>query len=108
MGCAGSKESAPSNPKRDILYGSDIEHPDQRYLSDPPHKHVQFDSSTKGGIGGTRSSGEAARPKETFEAYAHRGVIRKSALLPEAVQSKRSEHISQKKRVGGYEKYTQE
>lgn len=106
MGCASSKESTSGKSKRDILYGSDTELPDQRYLSDPPpRKHVRFDSSTKGG---TRDSGEAARPKETFEAYASRGVIRQSALLPEEVQSERSEHLSQKQRVGGYEKYTQE
>lgn len=47
----------------------------------------------------TSGSDEAARPKETFEAYARRGVIRESALLPAGVKSRRMEHLSNKKRV---------
>ena len=85
MGCTASKDSSSGKPKREILYGSNTELPDQRYLSDPPpRKHVTFDSPVKGG---TRDSGEAARSEETFEAYANRGVISKSALLPEEKKS---------------------
>ena len=104
MGCMLSKESASSKPKRAILYGSDTSPPNQRYLSDPPRKNTASNSSTKVE---ERGSGEAARPKETFEAYARRGIIRQSALTPEDLQPGRKKHLSQK-RVGGYEKYTRE
>ncbi|KAF6217758.1 hypothetical protein HO133_006585 [Letharia lupina] len=105
MGCTSSKESAPRKSKRVKLYGSDTQLPDQRYLSDPLPNHVVSENSS---IHDTRGSGEAARPKETFEAYVQRGVIRQSALAFEGAESKRAKHLSQKKRVGGYEKYTQE
>lgn len=107
MGCTSSKESAPSKPKREKLYGSDTQLPDQRYLSDPPAKHVTFTDSSKS-KDGKRGSAEAARPKETFEAYAQRGVISQSAIAPEGAESKETRHLEQKKRVGGFEKYTQE
>ena len=110
MGCTSSKESTPQKPKREILYGSNTNNPTERYLSEPAPKdsapkHVRFDSSAKKG---PRSSDEAARPKETFEAYARRGVFRESALLPEGTRSRRTEHLSHKKRVGGWEKYALE
>lgn len=107
MGCTSSKETTPRKSKRDMLYGSNTSLPTQRYLSDPhpPRKPVASKSSRKDD---TRGSGEAARPKETFEAYASRGVISQSALVPEATGSKGKEHLSQKKRVGGYAKYTHE
>ena len=125
MGCTSSKESGPHESKRAVLYGSDTNLPNQRYLSDPPQKHVKFDSSTfthksvSGKAVGFKEArtkavmpretpGETARPKETFEAYARRGVIRQSALLPEGAQSARTKDYSQKKRVGGYQKYMQE
>ena len=124
MGCKQSKESTPRNSKREKLFGSGTSLPTERYLSDPPAKHITFASSSNNGTRGSgeaarqketsssntgiRGSGEAARPKETFEAYARRGVIDQSSLLPEGVQSKFTENFSQKKRVGGYEKYTRE
>ena len=105
MGCTSSKESAPRKPKRAILYGSNTSLPRERYLADPiPKTEAPKTSDTSG----TRGSDEAARPKETFEAYAQRGVIRQSALFPEETPSKRTQQLSQKKRVGGYEKYTRE
>ena len=106
MGCTSSKESTPHKPKREVLYGSNTPLPSERYFSEPaPQKHVRFASSTKND---TPGSDEAARPKETFEAYARRGLIRESALLPEGIESRRNEYLSHKKRVGGLEKYTQE
>ncbi|KAL9064947.1 MAG: hypothetical protein Q9161_008539 [Pseudevernia consocians] len=124
MGCTSSKESTPRDSKRDKLFPSDTSLPSERYLSDPPAKHVKFASSSNDGTRGSgeavrpkeagssnigiHGSGEAARPKETFEAYARRGVIRRSALVPAGTQSKFTENMSQKKRVGGYEKYTRE
>lgn len=105
MGCTSSKESTPNKSKRAKLYGSNTNLPTERYLSDATPKHVKFASSTDNG---THGSGETARPTETFEAYARRGVIRQSALLPEGVGSKRTENLAHKKRVGGYEKYTRE
>lgn len=114
MGCNSSKESAPPKSKRGRLYGSDTLPSTGRYLSNPaPNKHVTFASSTKDDTHGsakdnTRDSEEVARPKETFEAYARRGVIRESALLPEGIESRRTEHLAHKKWVGGFEKYTQE
>ena len=103
MGCTSSKESAPRKSKRDKLYGSDTNLPTDRYLSDPAPKHVTFENPSNNG---KPRAGEPARPKETFEDYARRGVIRQSALNP--VESKKTAHLSHKKRVGGYEKYTQE
>ena len=105
MGCTSSKESAPRKSKRDKLYGSDSSNPTERYLSDLPPKHVTFKVPSKDE---TRKSGEAARPKETFEAYASRGVISQSALSPEGKGSRFTESLEHKKRVGGYEKYTRE
>lgn len=108
MGCTASKEEAPRKSQRDILYGSDTNLPSQRYLPDPSRQHTSPKSSSNNG---TRGSGEAARPKETFEAYARRGLIRESALLPKGVQTGRTgrtPNLSQKKRVGRYEKYTRE
>ena len=105
MGCTSSKESAPDNSKRAKLYGSDTSAPTERYLLDPPRKHVTFEVRSNDD---THGSGEAARPKETFEAYARRGGIRKSALCPDGKGSRFTESLEQKKRVGGYEKYTRE
>ena len=168
MGCKPSKESTPSKPKREILYGSNTQPPDRRYFPAPAPKHVVFEESSRSSDD-TRGSGEAARPKETdpapkhvtfkepsernhgarglgtaywqkesktkgskpkecepkesrpkesrpkesrpeetFEAYAQRGVIRHSAIAPESEGSKRTKSSSHKKRVGGFEKYTQE
>ncbi|KAL9136305.1 MAG: hypothetical protein Q9175_002494 [Cornicularia normoerica] len=104
MGCTPSKESAPGKSNRAILYGSDTNLPNQRYLADPLPKHTTSESSSNNGTSGsgqaatsesssnngTSGSGQAARPTETFEAYARRGLIRQSALLPERVQSKRT------------------
>ena len=125
MGCASSKESAPPKSKRAILYGSDTNPSSQRYLSDPAPKHVKFASSTNFGKphstkaampketietyprhGGTRKA--EAQPKETFEAYAERGLIRQSALLPEGVQSARTQRRPQVKSPRGYQKYMAE
>ena len=105
MGCTSSKESGPRKPKRAVLYGSNTSVPSERYLADPIPKTEEPASSANNG---TRGSDEAARPKETFDAYARRGVIRQSALFPEDTPSKRAQQLSQKKRVGGYEKYTRE
>lgn len=105
MGCTSSKESAPRKPKRDRLYGSDSSDPTERYLSDPPSRKVTLEVPSNDE---TRGSGEAARPKETFEAYARRGVISQSALHPEGKESRFTESLENKKRVGGYEKYTRE
>lgn len=105
MGCTSSKESTPHKPKREMLYGSNTNNPTERYLSEPAPKHVRFASSTKNATSGSE---EAARPKETFQAYARRGLIRESALLPEEFPSRRTEHLSHKKRVGGFEKYNLE
>ena len=49
-----------------------------------------------------------AQRKETFEAYAQRGLIRQSALLPEGVQSARTQYRPKKKSVRGYQKYMAE
>lgn len=87
MGCTSSIESAPGKSNRVILYGSDTNLPNQRYLADPLPKHTTSESSSNNGTSG---SGQAARPTETFEAYARRGIIRQSALLPERVKSKRT------------------
>ena len=125
MGCTSSKESAPHKSKRAILYGSDTKLPNQRYLSDPPRQHIKFDSptssqerrsgkaakpkeTTRKPVGPKVTPAEAARPKETFEAYAQRGVIRASALLPEGAPSARTKRSPQTKRVGGYQKYMHE
>lgn len=118
MGCTASKQSAPHESKRARLYGSNTLPPTERYISHPAPsdlapKHVTFASSTKDDKRGsandaTRGSDEVARPKETFEAYARRGVIREYALLPEGIESRRTENLKHKKRVGGFEKYTQE
>ena len=105
MGCTSSKESAPRKPKRAVLYGSNTSLPRERYLADPIPKTEAPKTSDNSG---TRGSDETARPKETFDAYARRGVIRQSALFPEEIPSKRAQQLSQKKRVGGYEKYTRE
>ena len=105
MGCTSSKESAPPKSDRGVLYGSDTSLPNQRYLSCPPRKLAASDKITNVDKQG---SAEAPRPKETFEAYARRGLIRQSALLPETTPSKRNEHLMRKKRVGGYEKYMRE
>ncbi len=105
MGCTSSKESGPRKSRRDKLYGSDSSDPKERYLSDPPSKHVTLEVPSHGE---TRGSGEAARPRETFEAYARRGVISQSALRPEGKESRFTESLENKKRVGGYEKYTRE
>ena len=125
MGCTSSKESAPHTSKHAVLYGSNTYHPNQRYLSDPVPKHIKFASSTNFG---KPRSGKAAmpkkaceeypyrggpgkaepRPKETFEAYAQRGLIRQSALLPEGVQSARTRHRPQKRSARGYQKYMAE
>ena len=105
MGCTSSKESAPRKPKRAVLYGSNTNLPRERYLADLVPKTAAPTSSANND---TPGSGEAARPKETFDAYAKRGVIRQSALFPEEAPSKRAQQLSQKKRVGGYEKYTRE
>ena len=111
MGCTSSKESGPRKPKRAVLYGSNTSLPRERYLADPAPKTVALPKTAapmSSANNDTRGSGEAARPKETFEAYARRGVIRQSALFPEETPSKRTQQLSQKKRVGGYEKYTRE
>ena len=55
---------------------------------------------------GTRKA--EPQPKETFEAYAQRGLIRQSALLPEGVQSARTQYRPQKKSARGYQKYRAE
>ena len=104
MGCTASKESSSPGKKRAILYGSDTHIPTQRYLLDPNPPSKQAASGRSNVFG----SGEAARSKETFDSYAQRGVIRGSVLLPESVKSKRTEQLANKKRVGGYEKYTRE
>ena len=82
MGCMSSKEIGSGKGGRAVLYGSDTNTPHQRYLADPQ--------------------------PNTFEAYARHGVIRQSALFPEGVESNRTKQNSQKKRVGGFEKYTRE
>ena len=106
MGCASSKVSSPPKAaKRQRLYGSDTHRPNQRYLSEPSRKHVTFDVPSHPR---TRGKVEAARPKETFAAYAQRGLIRQSALLPEGTPSKRTDRMANKKRVGALEKYTHE
>ena len=106
MGCASSKVS-----KREILYGSDTPLPTQRYLSDPAARHVKFETPSRTGKRPSRSAGkpkpvQAARPTETFEAYAKRGIIRQSAIFPEGVKSKRTENRNHRKRLGGIEAYT--
>ena len=125
MGCTSSKESVPRKSKRAVLYGSDAKAASQRYLSDPAPKHVKFASSTNfgkprsgkaampketieayPGSGGARKA--EAQPKETFEAYAERGLIRQSALLPEGVQSARTQRRPQMKSARGYQKYMAE
>ena len=125
MGCTSSKESAPRKSKSGVPYGSDANPSNQRYVSDPAPKHVRFASSTNFGKprsgkvampketievyprrGGLRKA--EAEPKETFEAYAQRGLIRQSALLPEGVQSARTQHRPQKKSARGYQKYMAE
>ena len=58
------------------------------------------------GSGGPRKA--EAQPKETFEAYAQRGLIRQSALLPEGVQSTRTQRRPQMKSARGYQKYMAE
>ena len=125
MGCTSSKESAPHKSKRAVLYGSDTNPSNDRYISYPAPKHVRFTSSTNFG---KPRSGKAAIaketieayprrsgltkaepwPKETFEAYAQRGLIRQSALLPEGVQSARTQYRPQKKSTRGYQKYMAE
>ena len=82
MGCPLSKDIRPAKPERAKLYGSNTTTPHERYLADPP--------------------------PHTFDAYARRGIIRASALFPEGVESRRTKQNPQKKRVGGYEKYTRE
>ena len=104
MGCTSSKESVPRNSEHAVLYGSDTSLPNQRHFSCPPRKPAASDNKKKVE---KQVSGKAPRPKETFEAYARRGVIRQSALLPET-QPRRNEHLVRKKRVGGYEKYMRE
>ena len=125
MGCTPSKESAPYKSKRAVLYGSNTNPSNQRYTSDPAPKHIRFANSTN--FGKPRSGKTAmpketfeayprhggptkaeAQPKETFQAYAQRGLIRQSALLPEGVQSARTQHRSQKRSVRGYQKYMAE
>ena len=125
MGCTSSKESAPSKSERGVPYGSDTNPSTQRHVSDPASKHVRFASSTNFGKprsgkaampketieayprrGGTRKV--EAQPKETFEAYAQRGLIRQSALLPEDVQSARTQYRPQKNSPRGYQKYMAE
>lgn len=125
MGCTSSKESAPQESKRAILYGSDTKLPHQRYLADAPREHIKLDGSTSSRerrsgkeaqtkeivrkpVGSKVTTAETARPKETFEAYAQRGVIRASALLPEGAPSGRTKRSPQTKRVGGYQKYMNE
>ena len=85
MGSISSKVSAPGKKaKRDVLYGSDTRRPSQRYLADPPHKHTTAERQRNCN---TCAADKAARPKETFEAYARRGVIRQSALVVEGTPS---------------------
>ncbi len=98
MGCTSSKESAPGKPNSHSL-------PKKRSLSDTPRQGAV---SNRPRDVNKRGLGDTARPKETFEAYASRGVIRQSALFPEETPSKRTENLANKKRVGGYEKYTRE
>ena len=95
MGCNSSKESAPHNSKRAVLYGSNSTLPTQRYLADPPRRKPVASKGSSNDD--THGSGEAARPNETFDAYARRGIIGESALGPEATESKGKEHLSRKK-----------
>lgn len=83
MGCTSSKESAPHKSKRATTYGSDTNMPNERYLSDAPRTQAAPDRVVDID---KRGSEEAARPKETFDSYARRGVIRESALRPGDVQ----------------------